>query len=181
MERNNLSRKLAAGISILIILSICLCITTFALVFSILSVEGNIFSTGVVKINLNDGAPVIEENDFTFEPGATVVKEFFVENDSTCDVYYKIYFDNVDGELADVLEIAIYDGNEVLWVGKATTLTRSSVMAADKVLTMGEKRVLKVSFHYPEAAGNSTQNQVLRFDFCASAVQAANNPNKVFE
>ena len=66
-------------------------------------------------------------------------------------------------------------------MGKATTLTRSSVMAADKVLTMGEKRVLKVSFHYPEAAGNSTQNQVLRFDFCASAVQAANNPNKVFE
>ena len=181
MNSNNLPKKLVSGIVVLVILSVCLCITTFALVFSILSVEDNIFSTGTVKINLNDGKPVIEENEFVFEPGATVVKEFFVENNSTCDVYYKIYFSNVDGALADVLEITVKEGGNVLCVGKANTLTRSSVPTAEKVLERNEKRTLTVTFHYPKTAGNDTQDQMLRFDLCANAVQVANNPDKVFE
>ena len=59
-ENNVTSKKLTAGIIILIILSIALCITTFALVYSTISVENNIFKTGSIQINLNDGKPVIE-------------------------------------------------------------------------------------------------------------------------
>ena len=79
MNNSNASKKLTASLVILIILSFCLCITTFALSYSILTVETNIFSSGYVSINLNDGKPVIEEDEFAFEPGMTVEKSFFLK------------------------------------------------------------------------------------------------------
>ena len=97
------SKKLAGSIIAVIALALCLCITTFALIWATISVENNLFHTGSVKINLNDGKPVIAEHEFLFEPGMTVKKEFFIENKSTCDVYYKLYFNNVSGGLADVI------------------------------------------------------------------------------
>ena len=42
-----------------------------------------------VKINLNNGQPIISEHEFLFEPGMTVKKDFFVENMSTDSVYYR--------------------------------------------------------------------------------------------
>ena len=63
---------------IIIVLAFCLCITTFALVYASVSVGNNLFHTGEVKINLNDGKPVIREHEFLFEPGMTVVKDFFI-------------------------------------------------------------------------------------------------------
>ena len=91
-NRSEAEKKLTRGIITAIILAVCLCITTFALVWETVSVENNLFHTGTVKINLNDGKPVIEEHEFLFEPGMTVKKDFFIENQSTCDVYYKLYF-----------------------------------------------------------------------------------------
>ena len=93
MPETKTAKKLTGGIITIIILVICLCITTFALVYTSVSVENNRFHTGEVKINLNDGKPVIREHEFRFEPGMTVVKSFFVENDSTWDVYYRLYLD----------------------------------------------------------------------------------------
>ena len=181
IENNVTSKKMTAGIIILIILSIALCITTFALVYSTISVENNIFKTGSIQINLNDGKPVIEEHEFQFEPGMTVEKEFFIENQSTWSVYYKIYFDNVAGDLADVLEITISDGDKVLYQGTASHLNKNSVSAADDELGLDERRTLTVSFHFPEGAGNVAQNQILAFDLCAEAVQTKNNPNREFD
>lgn len=181
MSSNNASKKLIASIVTLILLSACLCITTFALVLSMISVDGNTFATGSVKINLNDGKPVIEEREFEFEPGATIQKDFFIENQSTCNVYYKIYFANVDGGLADVLEITIYDGDEILCQGTARELTRRNVSVAGNALGLQEKHILTVSFHYPKDSANSTQNQILTFDLCADAVQTKNNPDRLFD
>lgn len=82
------SKKLTASVVTVFVLAICLCITTFALIWATVSVENNLFHTGIVKINLNDGKPVIEEHEFLFEPGMTVKKDFFIENQSTWDVYY---------------------------------------------------------------------------------------------
>lgn len=76
--------------------------------------ENNRFATGTVKINLNDGQPVIRENEFTFEPGMTVKKDFFIENESTVSVYYKLYLENVTGDLADDLLITIKDNDKIL-------------------------------------------------------------------
>ena len=88
MHNSKTGKKLTGGIITIILLTVCLAITTFALVFASVSVDNNIFKTGEVKINLNDGKPVINEHEFIFEPGMTVKKDFFIENDSTWDVYY---------------------------------------------------------------------------------------------
>ena len=74
----NIVRKLRWSIFVVIILVICLCATTYALVLATISVNNNEFQTGTVQINLNDGNPVIKEHEFLFEPGMTVVKDFFV-------------------------------------------------------------------------------------------------------
>ena len=179
MKRDQASKRLFAGIALLVALSLCLCITTVALTYSIISVNNNIFKTGYVSINLNDGKPVIEDNEFIFEPGMTVEKEFFIKNNSTWNVYYKLYFVNVEGVLADQLKITISKEDKVLYSGLATELD-SSVLAADDELAIGEKRMLKVTFKFPETAGNGAQGQELKFDLRADAVQTKNNPERLF-
>lgn len=175
------AKRLTGGILAVIVLTLCLCLTTFALLWATVSVDNNLFHTGTVKINLNDGKPVIEEQEFLFEPGMTVKKDFFIENESTSDVYYKLYLDNVGGGLADVLEITVMDGEKTLYSGTASQLSRADVGAADDILLLNERRELTVYFHFPEAAGNSAQDLTLTFDLCAEAVQTRNNPDKQFD
>ena len=141
------AKKLTGGIVAIVILALCLCITTFALVYASVSVNNNIFHTGEVKINLNNGKPVIQEHEFLFEPGMTVVKDFFVENESTWDVYYRLYLDNVSGGLADVLTITVKDGDKTLYSGTANELTRQNVLAADDTLKVGQRRDLRGMGH----------------------------------
>ena len=179
-DNSKTAKKLTGSIIAVVVLALCLCITTFALVWATVSVDNNLFHTGTVKINLNDGKPVIEEHEFLFEPGMTVKKDFFLENESTCDVYYKLYFDNVNGGLADVLQITVKDGDKTLYQGTAAELNRTEVAVADDALKIKERRELTVYFYFPEEAGNSAQNLTLTFDMCADAVQTKNNPNKLF-
>ena len=54
MAETKTVKKLTGGIIAIIVLAVCLCITTFALVYASVSVENNLFRTGEVKINLND-------------------------------------------------------------------------------------------------------------------------------
>lgn len=180
MTDSKTSKRLTGGIAAVIVLAVCLCITTFALVYATVSVENNLFRTGEVRINLNDGKPVIREHEFLFEPGMTVVKDFFIENDSTGDVYYRIYLDNVSGGLGSVLTVTIKEGDKVLYNGTANELTVQSVTAADDILKIGQRRELTAVFHYPEDKGNDTENLDLTFTMCAEATQTKNNPNKLF-
>lgn len=180
-KKSNTARRLTVSIIAIVILSLCLSMTTFALVYSTVTVENNLFHTGTVKLNLNDGKPVIEEHEFLFEPGMTVEKEFFIENQSTWDVYYRLYFDDIEGDLAQVLEVSVRDGSKVLFSGKMSQLTRDQVGAANDILKLNERRNLTVSFHFPEEAGNEAQRLYLSFTLCADAVQTKNNPNKLFD
>lgn len=180
-DNKKTAKRLTASVITIIVLSICLCVTTFALVFATVSVDNNLFHTGKVEINLNDGKPVIEEHEFLFEPGMTVQKDFFIENNSTWDVYYKLYFDHIEGGLADVLKAQIRDGEKTLFSGTAAELTKTNVGAADDILKLHERRELQIIFHFPEEAGNAAQNLDLTFDFCADAVQTKNNPNRLFD
>lgn len=180
MTKTKTAKKLTAGIAAIVILAVCLCISTFALVYTSVSVENNIFSTGNLHINLNNGKPVIREYEFNFEPGMTVKKDFFVENDSSCEVYYRLYFDNVSGGLADVLNVTIKDGEKTLYRGTANELNMQNTAAADDILNIGQRRELTVYFHYPEDKGNGTQNLDLTFTICAEATQVKNNPNRLF-
>ena len=174
------SKKLTKSIILAVILAVFLCITTYALVYAV-SVENNIFRTGKVDINLNDGKALINEHEFLFEPGMIVKKDFFIENKSTWSVYYRLYLDNVSGGLADMLEITFTDGDTVICSGTAADLNRSNVKAADQMLQVGEKKTLSAYFHFPEDKDSKAQNLTLVFDLCADAVQTRNNPGKVFD
>ena len=180
-DNSKTAKKLTGSIIAEIVLAICLCITTFALVWATVSVDNNLFHTGKVKINLNDGKPVIKEHEFLFEPGMTVEKNFFIENESTWDVFYKIYLDDISGGLADVLIVTIKDGEKILYSDTANELTKQNVIAVDDALKIGQRRDLTVIFRYPENQGNDTQNLDLTFTLCADAVQTKNNPNKLFD
>ena len=180
MSETKTAKRLTGGINAIIVLAVCICNTTCALVHASVSVENNLFHTGEVKINLNDGKPVIREHEFLFEPGMTVVKDFFIENDSSWDVYYRLYLDHVSGGLADVLTVTIKDGDKVLYSGTANELKKQNVAAADDTLKTGQLRNLTVVFHYPENSGNDTQNLDLTFTLCAEATQTKNNPGRLF-
>ena len=177
----NTAKKLARSIIVAVVLAVCLCIASLALVWETVSVANNLFHTGTVEINLNDGKPVITEYELLLEPGMTVKKDFFLENRSTWAVYYKLYFTNVAGGLADVLEITVADGNKTLYHATAAELSRDAVGAADDILGINERRELAVYFHFPEQASNSAQNLELSFDLCADAVQTKNNLNRTWE
>ena len=51
-EKNKTAKKLTASVVAVIILAVCLCITTFALVYSTVAVDNNLFQTGEIKIDL---------------------------------------------------------------------------------------------------------------------------------
>ncbi len=181
MSKSNTVRRLTASVIVIILLSLCLGITSFALVYEMVQVEDNLFQTGSVRINLNDGKAVIQAGEFLFEPGMTVKKEFFVANESSCEIYYKLYFQNVGGGLADVLQVEIRDGDSVLLRGTPAQLGQQQVMAFDHTLAVGQRKQLQIYFHFPQEIGNEAQGLTLSFDMAAQAVQTKNNPNKEFD
>ncbi len=181
MKSSNVEKRLGGSILAIVLLSICLIITTSALTYSMVSIEDNIFNIGTVDIDLNGGKEIISDPTLYFESGMTLKKNFYIRNDSTCDVYYKIYFQNIGGSLAGYMNVKICDGEKVLYQGMLSQLTRDSVLAADDVLAVGEKRELQIYFHLPENVGNKAQGLLLSFDIAADAVQAANNPQKNFK
>lgn len=191
MKTNQTTRKrLTGGILLAILLTLCLVVTTYALVYYSVYERDNFFQTGGVKINLNDGKAIIGENaaDYNgegvsklFEPGMTVKREFFIQNESTDPVYYRLYFKDVSGGLADVLHITVKDGDKVLYSGVPSRMGKSDMVAADDQLDVGQKRVLTMYFYFPRETGNTAQDKNLTFTLCADATQVRNNPGKAFD
>lgn len=178
----NDSKKLNISIATLVVLFLCLCVTAFALAYAMLRVDNNVFETGEIDIDLNGGKPVIEADEFLFEPGMTVEKSFYIKNNGTWAVYYKLYFSNVKGDLGDVLDVTIKnaDGN-VLLQGKLSKLKRHNVPVAEDELQVGERRDMTIIFHFPEDAKNTAQSDNVSFALSALAVQTKNNDGKEFE
>ena len=179
----NSKKRLSISVTALIVLCLCLCVTSFALGYTFLRVEDNFFHTGTVDIELNEGGFVLADgkSEFLFEPGMRVYKTFTIENKSTDPngVWYKLYFDNISGNLADIIDVTIYDGATEVLSGKLSALTRANTNALDQ-LAFGESRTFKVEFHYPEEEGNAGQGGTAEFTICAEAVQRKNNPTGLF-
>ena len=96
-------------------------------------------------------------------------------------VYYKVYFTDVDGGLADVIDVTIKNDDKILYEGTVNELNRKNVTVVDEALKINEKVNLTVYFHYPEHSQNNTQNSDIYFRLGVDAVQTKNNPNKVFD
>lgn len=181
MAKRKTAKRLTRGIATIIALTFCLIVTTFALVWVEVSVDNNTFHTGKISINLNDGKAIIREDEYNFEPGMTVEKQFFIKNESTFSIYYKLYLDEVSGGLADVLELSIKDGDKVLYTGTANELKKENGSAAIDVLEINEKKILTFVFYFPKEKGNEAQKMDLSFTLCADGVQTKNNPSKEFD
>lgn len=189
-SETNIKRKLTTRIITIIILAICLFITTFALTASIL-VQDNLFETGKVEIDIwgkyYDAAAtvpdksIIHKDEHLFEPGMTVKRPVYIYNESIIPVYCKLYFDEISGGLADILEVTIKDDSgNILYTGKASKLTKANSDISKTEIAGNTKKEYTVFFHYPKYEGNSGQGQCLEFNMVAEAVQTKNNPTKEF-
>ncbi len=178
----NKAKKLSISIMTLVILCVCLCITSFVLGMAVYELKNNRFQTGGVEIDLNGGRPIITAEEFIFEPGMTVEKPFYIQNNGTWAVYYKLYFSQVSGNLGDILDVTILnEDKEELLSGKLSALTEKNVPALEDELEIDERKNLIVRFHFPKEEGNTYQGGSLRFELSAIAVQTKNNPDKEFE
>ena len=174
-------KKAASSIIAIVILAVMLAVTTCALVLSFVSVEENRFETGTVQINLNDGKTVLDGSDINIEPGYTVVRDFTLENTGSADAYIRLYLENVEGGLQNALLFSIYKGDELLYGGHAYELTKAAPCTDSTPLSAGETRTYTLVIKMDEAAGNTYQQGKMSFDMTADAVQAKNNPDKLFE
>lgn len=168
--------RLSACIFTVILLTLALSIT------SIFADTDLFVHTGNVRLNLNDGKPVITETETFFAPGVSVEKTFTVENLSTCPVWYKFYFQNVsDPRFAEDVLVEIREGDVLLASGRMSEMNEKNSVACPENLEVGERKELTIRFLFDEESGNDAQGSLLSFDLSAKAVQTKNNPDKKFD
>ena len=178
-------KELFKSIVIVILLVLGLAVTSYALASETISIEDHRFNTGIIKINLNDGKVLrfkdVNGNDISyFEPGMTFKADFFVRNDGSNDMYYKIYFDQVSGDLVNVLSITIKDGDRTIFTGNMKDMDRTHTQPVDDVLSINEQKTLTIIFSFDEEADNRYMSKELSFALMAEGTQVRNNPNKEF-
>lgn len=181
-KRTDTRRRWLSSALLTILLTLGLIVTSVAITISSVEVPRNIFTTGQVKLNLNDEKAVIKSDEYLFEPGMTVVKDFFLENEGA-ECWYRLYFSEVKGDLANVLDITVKNGDEILCSGKMSDLTRDNMQFIGSLPAKGaagSRLDLTISFYFPKDAGNTAQNGTLQFDLCADGTQVRNNPGKNF-
>lgn len=178
------NKTLHINIITLFLLCLGLCITSFAISYTIVKIESNTFQTGGIDIDLNKGQPIIPANKWLLEPGMTIEEDFTITNKGSWKVFYKLYFEEVKGKLADVLEIKIYKKDSpdiVLLSGKIRELMDTDKLEIASELERGETQTLTARFYFPKGAGNEYKGETLEFDMSAIAVQTKNNSNKEFK
>lgn len=178
-------KSLARSIVMIVLLLIGLTVTTYALMSESLSIKEHNFTTGKMKINLNDGKTLqfkdVNGNPIAyFEPGMTFKSDFFVRNDGSNDMYYKIYFDQVSGDLVNVLSITIKDGDRTIFTGNMKDMDKTHTKAVDDVLSINEQKTLTIIFTFDKNADNRYMSKELTFALMAEGTQVRNNPNKEF-
>ena len=172
-------RRLFLGIFLTVLLVLMLGITSLALIYQKVTVEENLFQTGTVSIISLNEEPVFDLEKV--EPGMVLKEDFILRNDSTCDVHYRLYFTNVDGELADMIQVEVFDTDITIHEGILTDMNGQKSEGADGILREGEERAIAIVLKVPEYCGNLVQGQALMFDLNADAVQMVNNPDGLFE
>ncbi len=177
VETKKKAKRNAIAIAILVIM---LAITTLALILSFVKVDKNDFETGTVKIQLNDGELVFDGRDSNIEPNDTIVKDFTIKNEGSAEAYYRLYLENISGDLDEALNFKIYEGKTLLYDGATKNLTKENPCQSDKILSQGETRKLTAIVNMDKESDNSYENNTMMFDITVDAVQSKNNPDKKF-
>lgn len=180
MNEQNLKKKLTVMIVTVVLLSLGLAITSFALASSIVSIRNNRFSMSMgIELTVNDGNPVVDVTNMVYEPGGTYTSEFPIANLGTFDVWYRVYLTGVTGELQDDIIVTIKEKDgTVLCKGMMNQLTADKVMTGS--LAAGESKTLTIEFYFSPDADNSAQGQTVSFNITADATQKKNNSDRDF-
>lgn len=168
-------KKLQINVITLILLCLGLCITSFAMAMTIsYSIRDNYFQTGIIKVNLNDGKAIMDERDPLFEPGMKIQKPFFIKNESSEAIYYKLNFTGVSGGLSEAIIVTILDSslNELVSGTIAEFENEKELIGS---LGKNEKQDLIAQFYFPESKGNEYKDKTVQFKMSAIAVQTKNN------
>lgn len=133
-----------------------------------------------VKISINGGEPLFNEEGIGLEPGSFVEKEFSIKNEGTFSIYYRIYLENLSGTLVDVAEVMISSGDIILFSGPVKELIKDNAKSLDNSLGSKKERTLKIRFSLPSGIEKEIENGRLKFDICADATKSYNNENRSF-
>ena len=172
-------RRLFLGIFLTVLLVLMLGITSLALIYQKVTVEENLFQTGTVSIISLNEEPVFDLEKV--EPGMVLKEDFILRNDSTCDVHYRLYFTNVDGEMAEIIQVEVFDADTAIHEGIMADMNGQKSEGANGILREGEQRAMTIVLKVLEDCENLMQGQALTFDLNADAVQVVNNPDGLFE
>ncbi len=181
MTKSKTQGKAWLSMLLVVLLFFMWAITTWAVLSSFISENDNLFETARVKIILNEGVRIFDEKDFQMEPGRTLIKPFTVRNDSTVPVYYRLYFDNLNGPLQEALTFQIYDGDELVYSTRMSNFSVDAPFISGKSLEVGEVKEFTAHVIMDPVSGNYYQDTGVTFDVIAQATQVKNNPNMEFE
>ncbi len=177
-KKRNLLTAVAA-IAIVVLLAA----TAYAASYIFLKVEDNYFQTGQIDVSIITDTSTTKYKRTLFgenvliEPGATLRGDFTIQNNSNdpSGIWYRFFLQDVTGDLAEVLEVTLYDadGNEVK-SGRMTSWENRLYMSP-KAMANGDSHQYTLELHHPESAGNETQNLSMSFKLAVVAVQRKNN------
>lgn len=176
----SIEKKILIGTILAFLLVICLLLCMEQREFEGIFIKDNQLKTGTVELNLNDGIPLLQENEYFFYPGMTLEKTIFIENTGSDSVYYRLYFEDISGSLSDHLIVTIQDDGKTLCACTVSGMTAKNAATASGELAPAQRRNLTVCFQLPEDCPEDLENQRLHFTLCAEAVQTKNNPEMNF-
>lgn len=148
---------------------------TFVIKVAGLDADTVVISTAGVSINMNDGAPILSQNEYDDWNG--VAETFFIQNDSTVvPVYARLYLNHVSGSLADSATVSVYDGDTNL--GAVWNKGAGGRLFAEipNALGIGQRMDLTVIFSVESGAHGEMQ-----FELACDVVQTRNNPERIYD
>ena len=149
----------------------------FATEYMEIGIKGNVQEGAALQFFDRNGRPIT-----LIEPGMTLTGDFTVRNDSTFDVYYRLRFTDVTGELADVLVATITTQDGTVLCGPCTVAELTSMdRFAPKTLGVGQQLALRLTLEFPSGAGNDAQGKALACRLTADMTQVRNNEGMVFD
>lgn len=140
----------------------------------------NAFTSGTLKVNLNDGKPVFDE-DILFEPGMMIRRDFTIKNEGNIDVIYRLWMSEIEGDLAQELQVEIKDGKKLIFSGILEEFMEEKTVGSNAILLANEEKELTIEIFLPEKSGNDMQGEAVSFRLNYDATQKDGNPNKDFE
>ncbi len=192
-------KRIVAASAVLAVLISAYLVTSLMLAASSLEVRlGNhIFRTETMDIDIQGNGKLNGSDDHELyfsdsngkpitlvEPGMTFRGDFCVVNDSTFDVYYRLYFSRLEGGLKDILQATILDkdtGDVIYGPVALSSMESAETFPQGKILASHQSRDMILELYFPKDAGNEYQNQSLSCEINVDMTQVRNNDGQEYD